>query len=348
MSPEGVSAAGYIRLSTAEQSVAGMTLSEQRHQIEDLAAERGWHLKGVYEDIGAAAAIGARAAYRRLLDELDGIDKIVVARLDRIGQSASRLQGFLERLAAAQVGLVSVAEGLDADAPSLPTALTFLELPARRERALPQQTIGWRVSNLRKPGFSPATVIDVGAGRGTHVVYQAFRDAYHVLVEPLAEFAPELEELLRKHRGELLPYAIGAEDGTVDLNVDPESLLASSINQVTWREATPDNPPAPRTVPLRTVDSLLQERRWQAPFGLKIDTEGFEHRVIEGATELLKETQFVIAEVSVSQRFENSYTFEEFIELMSSRGFALCDILNAVRYSERELSYIDAVFRRAA
>jgi hypothetical protein len=71
--------------------------------------------------------------------------------------------------------------------------------------------------------------------------------------------------------------------------------------------------------------------------------------VIRGSTRLLEDTQFVIAEVGVQKRFEGSYSFEEFISLMGSCGFRLCDILDTRRLpGSREIQYLDAMFRRGA
>ena len=60
---------------------------------------------------------------------------------------------------------------------------------------------------------------------------------------------------------------------------------------------------------------------------LKIDTEGYEAHVVRGADRLLAETQLVIAEVNMAKRFEESYSFAEFVALMDSHGFAAVDVL---------------------
>ena len=97
---------------------------------------------------------------------------------------------------------------------------------------------------------------------------------------------------------------------------------------------------------MSTLDSLLERHRWQPPFLLKIDTEGHEREVIKGATRMLEQTDVVIAEVSVSPRFEGSYTFAEFIALMDSRGFRLDDILDGQKTIRGPTRYIDGMFVR--
>jgi hypothetical protein len=100
-------------------------------------------------------------------------------------------------------------------------------------------------------------------------------------------------------------------------------------------------------VPMRTLDSLLDERGWTGPFGVKVDAEGFERHVIEGASRLLEETQFVIAELSVMRRYEDSYSFADFVRLMDDRGFAMHDILDAQKIGpSHAIMFIDVLFWR--
>lgn len=90
----------------------------------------------------------------------------------------------------------------------------------------------------------------------------------------------------------------------------------------------------------------MEKHEFQPPFGLKIDTEGFEVQVIEGASKFLQETQFVISEVPVADRFEGGYSFAEFIALMNKHGFSVCDILDIGRADSSEVTFMDLVFKK--
>jgi FkbM family methyltransferase len=199
---------------------------------------------------------------------------------------------------------------------------------------------GWTPGNLSKT-FSPATVIDVGAGAGTPKLYAAFPDAHHVMIEPLAEFAPRLQRRVEEDGAEYVPAAAGDVKGSATIHVDKRSLWESSLLEATWGD--PETRQA-RTVEVTTLDSLVSDRRWAPPFGLKIDTEGFEDRVIRGAREVLAHTQFVIAEVSVGRRFEDSYTFPEFIALMDDAGFSPCDVLDGLKTENGFTVFVDVMF----
>lgn len=203
----------------------------------------------------------------------------------------------------------------------------------------------WDAEYLRRWGARPATVIDVGVGRGTPHLYDAFPDAHLVLVEPLAEFAPSIAATLAKRPGVHFPVAVGAEEAERDVRVDAGHLEGSSFFSRHALERTGDADTL-RRVPVRTLDGLIASRDLAGPFGLKIDAEGGELDVIRGATETLRRTEFVIAEVSVLDRFAGGYSFSEFVAAMAEAGFAVRDILGVGRADSSDVTFVDLVFRR--
>lgn len=206
----------------------------------------------------------------------------------------------------------------------------------------------WDADQLAGHGFAPATVVDVGAAGGTDALYGAFPDAYHVLVEPLEEFGEDLRRLVSTQGGEYLAVAVGSEENSRIFHVDSDMLEKSSFHLRT-PELASDEPPEEREVRITTLDRLWAERGWQGPFGVKIDTKGFDDEVIRGAPKLLQHTEFVIAEVPVSRRFPESAGFFEFVTLLHSHGFVLCDVLTMARTVDlRRMLYMDAMFRREA
>lgn len=207
-------------------------------------------------------------------------------------------------------------------------------------------TAGWNPESLRqRSGVTPHTIIDVGVGPGTAGLYDAYPNAFLVLIEPLKEFEGRLKRLLRGREGEYLLTAVGAHQGTVTIHADHDLPAQSSINSRSASTAN-SNSVEDREIPVTTLDKLYEQRQWPRPIGLKIDTEGYEHLVVQGASRLLLDTEFVIAEVSVSKRFENSYSFADFIALMHSQGFVAHDVLDAPRTPEGQLGYLDMLFVR--
>lgn len=338
-------ALGYVRAALGEQADEEKVLLDQRRRIEAHAAERGWELVGVFEDATSRTERPAdRPGLASMLQQLDAVDRVIITRLDRLRPSSRGSFQLLKRFQDAGIELVSLDDGFDTGEVSGQAIASVLALTADWEMHV-ESLEGWKPERIRKPGLAPATVIDVGAGAGTPTLYQAFPESYHVLVEPLKEFQHDLRRVVAAYRGEHVMSAVGSEQGSTTIHVEREGLMLSSILE---RSSSGDSKVEEREIPITTLDELRHRLDWKPPFGLKIDTEGFEHHVIAGAAELLTETEFVIAEISMRpKRFDENYSFAEFIALMDEHGFRLCDILDAPRLQRAvELQYIDGMFRR--
>jgi FkbM family methyltransferase len=198
---------------------------------------------------------------------------------------------------------------------------------------------------LRRLQTNPATILDVGAAYGTASLYEAFPDAYRVLIDPLSEYETHLSRWTAGGLGEYHLVAVGAEPGEVTIQVQADNLTRSSVNQRTLLTEEGGSP-LKRQVPVRTLDQLYENRKWAGPIVIKIDTEGYEDSVIRGATSLLRETDVLIVEVSVAARFKGSYKFADFVQLMVQDQFHLTDVLTTPRSSSGQLTYMDCVFRR--
>ena len=303
-------AAGYVRVLPAERADAHALANEQRDRIQAYVRERGWELARMRQD--EPGSDRPTAQLQALLADLADVEKLVVASADRLG-GTRRLHDMIGFLDSKGVDLVCIEHDVDTGASNGGVMRSMLPMLS-----------GWQPHRLRDKGLSPLTVIDVGVGAGTPELYEAFPDAYQVLIEPLAEFLPSLRRIVSEYDGEYHLAAVGESEGEADLIVDTSLALSSFL------EAARDRPPSKvRKVPLTTLDGLFRQQAWAGPFGLKIDVEGYEHRVINGAKRVLRDTQFVIAETSVSKRYENSVRCDEFIALMLQHGFVVADVLSA-------------------
>lgn len=80
-------AALYIRVSTDEQAKHGLSLDEQKHDLEEYAKRYGYLIYDYYVDDGVSArkSFSKRKELQRLLDDVraDRIDVILFIKLDR-------------------------------------------------------------------------------------------------------------------------------------------------------------------------------------------------------------------------------------------------------------------------
>ncbi|MBI2839370.1 MAG: FkbM family methyltransferase [Acidobacteria bacterium] len=207
------------------------------------------------------------------------------------------------------------------------------------------RTGSWDPMQLERIGSRPRTIVDVGVAQGTPELYGAFPDAHLVLIEPLVEFQPCISQFLDHHRGTFFPVGLGAHPGMRTMYIEPKYMERSSLFKRAPAEASGERH-STRGIAVTTLDALLAEHHFAPPFGLKIDAEGCEYEIIQGAAEFLRLTDFVIAEVAVPRRFDGGYEFLGFIELMSSRGFVVSEVLDIGRAPDGSLAFLDMVFTR--
>jgi FkbM family methyltransferase len=175
--------------------------------------------------------------------------------------------------------------------------------------------------------FNPDVLIDVGVSRGTPFLYEMFPDKKHVLIDPL----PGFENTVRERYGDKYDFdfvhcGAGSEPGAATLRVQSDNKSKSTLNDPTRIQG--QNTCEEVAVPVKPLDEIVAP--YKGKFGLKIDTEGHELSVLKGATETLKRTEFVIAEVSIKNRFLNGYRFSQIVGLMGQQGFEIIDLLNPI------------------
>jgi len=100
-----------------------------------------------------------------------------------------------------------------------------------------------------------------------------------------------------------------------------------------------------RIVPQTTLDHEVLQHNLKCPFLVKIDVQGFELEVLEGAVDTLKQAEIVILEVSLFQFYKSSPTFAEVIRYMNEKKFSVYDIFNgAYRPIDDALGQVDILF----
>jgi FkbM family methyltransferase len=209
-------------------------------------------------------------------------------------------------------------------------------IPVSRDR----DSMSSGLARLKKKGFRPATIIDLGAAAGTWTIeaMRHFPESNFVLFEPLEERKQELEKLAAKFPNVKPVFAaVGAKKGVVNFNVT-DDLDGSGVFD---SEKDGGN----RKVDLVTLDETVLKGSPNGPFLLKFDTHGFELPILDGALETLKKTNVVIMECYGFRISDSCLLFPEMCIHMEKLGFRLGDIINIVRRPGDELFWqCDAFF----
>ncbi len=177
-------------------------------------------------------------------------------------------------------------------------------------------------------GIDPGTIIDGGAAQGTWTekCHPIWPRSKYVLLEPINERAPDLEKLKVKNGNtDVFIAAIGQEDASLVLSIY-DDLDGSGIGI-----AESEHVIEKRTVPVRSIDSLVTEFGYKAPFLIKLDTHGFELPIFEGARETLKKTELVVVEVYGFKISTDALLFCDICRYMDGKGFRRYDRVDLLR-----------------
>lgn len=149
-------------------------------------------------------------------------------------------------------------------------------------------------------------IIDVGGNHGdfAEAASTLFPEAEIWLFEPLPSLSEELEKRACRHRKPWMVNrcALGAQESIMDLTVDPErDDIGSLVGFGSAHQENARSPVPSQKIPcqVRSLDSYRGRLPCEKIDLLKIDVEGFEFEVLQGAREVLAKTQAILVEVSL-------------------------------------------------
>jgi FkbM family methyltransferase len=164
---------------------------------------------------------------------------------------------------------------------------------------------------LRKGGLRVGTVIDVGVQNETRELTEAFPDKKHLLFEPVIENNEHIKKNYAQIDYELINVAASDKDGEglIEVHTHGGSQYTSSLIEPHERvtvnlphlEGYFVTPVAHRRIPQAKLDTIIRKGAYEKPYLLKLDVDGIELKILQGASETLKDTSCVIIEAACVQ-----------------------------------------------
>jgi FkbM family methyltransferase len=199
-------------------------------------------------------------------------------------------------------------------------------------------------------GNKSSIIFDVGANRGdvTQKYNLLFPDSKIFAFEPFPDHAQIFRSnfSLRKNI-ELHEMALSNIVGTLDFHVnkssDTNSLLKSTKIGASSDEQCRTQ--SKITVNVNTLDNFCKERNISNIDILKLDVQGSELNILQGANDLLsqRKIKLIYTEAYFKEQYENQPLFFQICEYLLKRGFYLEDIYNPY-YNQQQILWCDALF----
>ncbi len=197
-----------------------------------------------------------------------------------------------------------------------PSLLRFL-----RHRVVPS------VEHDHLTRFEVAHVIDVGASRGQFSAWATVRlngpaiDAF----EPLPGSTQRFRELGFGPDTRLHDVAVSDFEGSREFHVTKQDDSSSLLRSTTQHRGLFPGSVIERTisVPVTTLDAVLDPAAIRRPSLLKIDVQGTELEVLAGARSLLEVTDLVYVECSFVELYVGQALASEVIDDLGTCGFDL-------------------------
>ena len=202
--------------------------------------------------------------------------------------------------------------------------------------------------------LSVTTLFDVGANvgkfacsmkdegfKGKIVCFEPLPDAYKLLKDAVSNY----ENVIVHDRA-----ALGSEEGEEDINISGNSVSSSLLGMLPSHSNASPKSSYIGSVKTRVsrLDSVFEDYATASDVVfLKIDTQGYESHVLDGAGEKLDSVDGILLELSLVPLYDGQTLWKELVDRLTASGFVLWRVLPGFTdHSTSQMLQFDGLFVR--
>jgi FkbM family methyltransferase len=199
--------------------------------------------------------------------------------------------------------------------------------------------VRWSLTQLRRFGFVPEHVLDVGAFKGdwTRICLDIFPEATITCIEPQDSTQQELQKIASKNSNvEIIQTLLGSSvrDSVPFKEIGSGSSVLSGGNKKVSR-------------PMTTLDAMISDGLFDPPNLIKLDVQGYEIEVLNGWNIGFDRCKVIQIEISLIPIVQGAPLLHEVVSYLYGRGFVMFDVDELIRApSDGAVWQIDAIFCR--
>lgn len=184
-------------------------------------------------------------------------------------------------------------------------------------------SLRWTLMNIKRLGFIPRFAIDIGAYEGEWALsfLEVFPEAKVLMLEGQLNKRDKLQSVCDRNRNLSFHIALlSAEDGkALHFHENETASHVSTSADTNTKEIISES-----------LDEILNRKKLERPDFLKLDVQGFEMEVLDGAEKALSSAEFCLLEVTMIDLGDNPLVLEV-MNYMANKGFQLYDITQLMR-----------------
>jgi|TARA_B110000093_G_C12815353_1_gene344568 FkbM family methyltransferase len=195
------------------------------------------------------------------------------------------------------------------------------------------------------------TILDIGANIGQYAIIMrgCKFNGKIISFEPLNKAYEKLKQNSKNDKKWIINnYAIGDSDENQIINIAGNSYSSSFLDMnETHLEAAPKSKyTGNQKTQIKKLDSIYTHFcNKKNNVMVKIDTQGFEKNVIDGAIKNLNNIKIIQLEMSIIELYKGEMLFQQMTQYLEDRGFVLISLENGFSNSTTgELLQVDGIF----
>lgn len=178
------------------------------------------------------------------------------------------------------------------------------------------------------------TIIDVGVLSQTHELTNCFYDKTHILFEPVPDFQDNINSIYTKKNIKYKLFNMAVSDFDGESYLETQSIREDTSITHSRIVEKPSNKSS--IVKTTRLDSIIPTLSCEQPYLLKIDVDGVDLKVLNGASKILDFCNIIVIEANISNILER-------MNCVVNNGFSLFDIVD-ICYYDNMLRQVDLIF----